>query len=146
MKRSMRDPAAPRVDECVARATGPDHGFTLIEVAVAVVILAGALVAAMASYGSELRTLSRARDVNVAIELAEDRLAAIRLFARDRLPSLPDSLEDGAFPPPFDRMRWDAEAHALAGSQLAEVRVTVAWSTGAHEISTVMPIVTTGPR
>jgi len=115
-------------------------GFTLIEVVVAVAILATALVAWLATYGSELRSLSRAREYAVAAELAEDRLAAVAFFAVDRLPNLPDSLEDGTFGDPFGEYRWVVEASSLSGTSLAEVSVTVSWPSGAHELTTVLPL------
>jgi type II secretion system protein I len=116
------------------------RGFTLIEVVVATVILASALVAALATYGAELRTLTRAREVAVAVELAEDRLAVIELFALARLPNLPDSLQDGTFEVPFDAYRWEAEAEAIAGHDLAEVSVRISWPGGAHEVVTALPL------
>jgi type II secretion system protein I len=116
-------------------------GFTLIEVVVATVILASALVAALATYGSELRTLARARETAVAMDLAEDRLAAVELYALDRLPNVPDSLEEGAFGAPFDAYRWETAARTLSGQDLAELTVRVRWSPdGAYELVTVLPL------
>jgi type II secretion system protein I len=116
------------------------RGFTLIEVVVATVILASALVAALATFGSELRTLARARETAVAVELAEDRIAAVELFALDRLPNLPDSLEEGTFEVPFDTYRWSVDARAVSGHELAEVVVSVTWPGGVHEVTSVLPL------
>jgi general secretion pathway protein I len=114
-------------------------GFTLIEVVVAILIVAITLVAALATYGAELRTLARARQVTVAVELAEDRLAAIELFAADRLPNLPDSLSRGVFSDPFSEYAWSADATAVPGHPVAEVIVQVTWSSGARSLATVLP-------
>lgn len=128
----------PVSSSSVLAAAKGSRGFTLIEVAVATVILGIALVAALATYGSELRTLARAREVAVAVELAEDRLAAVKLFAADRLPNVPDTLERGAFPDPFADYSWSVDADALQGGDLAEVTVTVLWPNGEHGITTVL--------
>lgn len=127
--RSGSTAAAPR--------TAPD-GFTLIEVVVAVAILATAIVWSLTAHGTELRTLTSARSVNVAIELAEDRMTAIELLARDRLPSLPDSIERGSFPAPFADMTWVAEAESLLDTDLVEVTVTVEWDAGAHSVTKII--------
>lgn len=116
------------------------RGFTLIEVVVALVILSTALVAWVATFGAELRTLSRAAQVAVAVELAEDRLAAVELFAMDRLPSVPDSLEDGSFAAPFEDYRWEVDAVAVSGTELVEVTVRVAGPGAAHALTTVLAL------
>lgn len=114
------------------------RGFTLIEVVIAVLILSMAIVASLATYGSEIRALAQARETAVAIELAEDRIAAVRLFAQDQLPNLPDSLEEGVFEPPYEVYRWEAEARTVSGQDLAEVGVVVRWPTGEHRLATVV--------
>lgn len=117
-------------------------GFTLIEVVVAVVILATALVASMTAHATELRSLTTAREVNLAVELANERMASVELFSRDRLPSIPDSLEQGTFARPFQHMRWEADARSVLGTALVEVTVTVSWETGQHAITKVVAIPT----
>lgn len=119
------------------RPRGPT-GFTLIEVVVAVTILAMALVAWLSAHAAELRALSIAREVNVAVELAEDRMASLEMLGRDRLPSLPDSLEDGRFPPPFEHMTWRAAAEELPATDLIELRVVVRWESGEHALAKVV--------
>lgn len=106
----------------------------------ATLILSVALVATVAMYGSELRALAQAREVSVAIELAEDRLATIELLALSRLPNLPDSLEDGRFSAPFESYRWSAEAEAIPGRQLARVAVEVRGPNASHRIATILPL------
>ena len=119
---------------------GGNAGFTLLEVVVAVLILSTALVAWLATYGSELRTLGQAREVIIAVELAEERLAAIELDARDRLPSLPDSLRRGTFPSPFDAYSWIAESGSISGYELAEVTIVVTGPVASHELTTVLAL------
>lgn len=121
------------------RAAG-HRGFTLLEVIVAVVLVSTALVGWLATYGAELRTLSRTRVVAVAVELAEDRLTAIELYAADRLPALPDSLESGTFPAPFEDYAWTAESTSVPGTDLAEVSIRVDGPGAGHELTTVLPL------
>lgn len=116
------------------------RGFTLIEVVVAVVVLSTAMVAGLTAHATELRSLAIARNVNTAVELAEDQMASIELLAPGRLPSIPDSLASGTFGRPFDEMRWETEARSVPGTELAEVTVTVSWSTGEHAVVKVMPV------
>lgn len=116
------------------------RGFTLLEVIVAVVIVSSALVGWLATYGAELRTLSQARIVAIAVELAEDRITAIELNASDRLPALPDSLEGGTFSAPFSDYTWTAQSQSVPGTNLAEVTVRVNGPGAGHELTTVLPL------
>lgn len=120
--------------------TSAQRGFTLIEVVVAVFILSSAIVAWMVTFGTELRTLARARQAAVAVELAEDRLTAVELFGLDYLPSLPDSLEEGLFAAPFADYRWEADAVSVSGRDLAEVSVVVTGPGVRHALTTVLPL------
>jgi prepilin-type N-terminal cleavage/methylation domain-containing protein len=119
---------------------GSRSGFTLLEVVIAILILSTALVGWVATFGSELRTLSQARTVVVAVELAEDRLAAIELYARNRLPSIPDSLRRGTFAAPFAEYGWTAESNSMSGQELVEVTVVVTGPGASHELRTVLPL------
>ena len=115
-------------------------GFTLLEVVVAMVILSTALIGWLATYGAELRSLSRARVVIVAVELAEDRLTAIELYARDLIPSIPDSLRRGTFAAPFAEYHWTADASSISGHELAEITVVVTGPGASHELTSVLPL------
>ena len=114
-------------------------GFTLIEVMVAVAIVGTAVVATLAAYGAELRALTRAGEVSTATALADDRLTTLALLGAHDLPRLPDSLRDGRFPAPFAAYSWAAETRRLPGHDLVEVTLVVTWSTGSHDVTTLLP-------
>lgn len=83
----------------------PDRGFTLIETVVALVILAGALAAAMPQFGTALRLGSGAADQRAALLAAQSLLAEIA--AR---PDLADGTLSGRID---DRMGWSATVRTL---------------------------------
>lgn len=65
------------------------RGFTLLEVLVALAVVAIGLVAAFGQLGQSVRTVDRLRDKTFAYWIATDRLTEIRLNAQSR----------GAYPP-----------------------------------------------
>lgn len=85
-------------------------GFVLLEAVVALAIIAMVAVALLAATGAQVRNASKARELLVAQSLAEDRLAALKLLDAEGLADLPDSLQAGTFPPPFEAFRWTASA------------------------------------
>lgn len=85
---------------------GRRHGFVLLEAVVALAIIGTVAVALLAATGAQVRSASKANGLLLAQSLAEDRLAAIRMLDREELADLPDSLADGAFPPPFEAFAW----------------------------------------
>lgn len=113
----------------------PAGGFTLLEIVVAVAIVAVVLVALI---GLQLRSLDatiRAQDLTTAVLLAQGKLASLGTF--------PEPGEDkGTFEgPELDRFHWtttvvEHKFEALAGNQAVEVRqlgVTVSWKDGQQE-------------
>lgn len=131
----------PHPAPCGARRAA---GFTLVEVMVAVAILGLAAVGWLAAVGSQVRTMARASEVTVATALAQERLETIRLLAADRLPSLPDSLEEGTFRDALHGYRWEADARTLPGTKLAELTLTVSWDGGSRTLATLVPLPASG--
>lgn len=118
-----------------ARTTRP--GFTLLEALIALTITGLAGVAALAAFGAEMRTASRARQVLPAVPLAEQRLAVLRMLKAAELRHLPDSLENGVFDPPFHEYSWTARVSELSGeSELLDATVRVSWAHGSYELRT----------
>lgn len=109
-------------------------GFTLLEVLVAVVIVAVALVTFMGLHLRSLDATIRAQDLTTAVLLAQGRLAA--------MPAVPETGEaQGKFDgPDLERFQWatavtEQTLEALPGGQPVTVRhlvVTVLWGDGQH--------------
>lgn len=124
----------------IRRGDGGQGGFTLLEVLVALAILGTVVAGWLAAFGSELRTMARSSEVVTAASLARERLASIELLAAHRLPSLPDSLEAGAFPEPLEMYRWAASARAVRGRSLVELDVTVSGPGASRRLTTLVPV------
>jgi len=88
--------------------SGPG-GFVLLEAVVALAIIGLVAVALLSTTSTQIRTAGKAGVLLTARSLAEDRLAALRFLNYDDLTDLPDSLEAGRFPPPFDDFEWVAQ-------------------------------------
>ena len=107
------------------------RGFTLIEAALAVVIVGLAAVAVLGAFGAELRTGARARRALESRALAEQRLAALQLTPGLLLDRLPDSLAIGRFDRPFDAYSWKATSRLARSDEfLYDLTVQVAWNDG----------------
>jgi len=85
-------------------------GYTLIEVLVAMTILALALGVLMRIFGAGLRTVDAAEDYAAAVSLAESRLAATA-----------DSLRPGQRQGSHGEFRWQTNVEAYATPGLAAV-------------------------
>ncbi len=114
-----------------------EHGFTLLEVVVALAIIGIAGVAALEAFGAEVRAADKADQGLPAVALAQERLGRLALLATPELARVPDSLAGGTFPAPFDAYAWRATAGAVTGERdLYEVAVVVTWDRGAYELRT----------
>lgn len=91
-------------------------GFTLLEVMVALSVLALVLVSALSTAAADLRA-SRTLTVNVELSLlAEELLARIELYPAARMSSLQQG-EEGRFEPPMHEYRWFARSSLVVGEQ-----------------------------
>ena len=107
-------------------------GFTLLEVLVAVAIVAIALVAFMGLHLSSLDATIRAQDLTTAVLLAQGKMATMGEFPET-------GEEQGKFEgPELERFQWSTavtehKLEALTGGQTVTVRrleVTVYWADG----------------
>ena len=100
------------------------HGFTLLEVLLAVFVLATTMGTLLAFMSDNLRSLSRAHLDAEAMGRAEERLREIAGQARlGELPKL--GVEQGVFEEPYDAMHWELEValHPLALAEPSEERI-----------------------
>jgi prepilin-type N-terminal cleavage/methylation domain-containing protein len=113
------------------------RGFSLLEAVVALVIVGLVAVSGLAAVGAELRGAARAKRVTEASELAEYRLAELRLLSRAEFEHLPDSVSAGTFHDPFAAYRWSSTAVRVAGERdLFELNVHVLWPGGKYGVAT----------
>lgn len=88
------------------------RGFTLLEVMMALAVLALAISALVAFQGRGIVMNSKARDLTTATTLARQKMEEIKLQVdKDlRLGKFSDGkTEEGAFETPFDRYKWKFE-------------------------------------
>ena len=112
------------------------RGFTLLEAAVAMTIVAIVGVGALAAFGADLRAANRARQTLPAAALAMDRLAVLDLVDAHTLRMLPDSLARGTFAKPFDNYSWRATVKEVHGEPaLVELTLRVEWAEGAYALT-----------
>jgi general secretion pathway protein I len=85
-------------------------GFTLIEVMIAVAILALGIVSFYVAQGNSLRASGRAENIQTASLLARQIMTEQMLAIEQDMDkgSFPDDKEEqGDFQPPFDKFRWE---------------------------------------
>ena len=102
-------------------------GFTLLEVLVALAILAAGLLGLLELLSGSLRLSGGARDVTAASVYASQRLEEALLA-----PKPAEGLESGLF---GEKFRWTTETSLLPklendSFQAARIRVTVSWNDG----------------
>ena len=124
------------------------RGFTLLEAAVAMMIIGIIGASALGAFGAELRAADRARQMLPAAALGLERLAALDLVDAHALRMLPDSLSRGSFVKPFENYAWRASAREVRGeSALVEINVRIEWSEGSYSVSErrYRPVIATTP-
>ena len=112
------------------------RGFTLLETAVAMTIIAVVSIGAMAAFGADLRAADRARQLLPASSLAAERMAILELADPMTLRALPDSMSRGSFAAPLDRYTWVARSREVRGEpSLVELEVAVSWPDGEYVLA-----------
>lgn len=104
------------------------RGFTLLELMVAIAILAGALLAVMQIVTQGLSTTQAAQDRVLAMELAEQKLAELMLQ-----PEPEPGEEEGEFGELYPRFRWRSEISETELEGLYRLVVEVTWTNGERE-------------
>lgn len=112
----------PATQRCKAAGRSGESGFTLLEVTIALAIVAVALVALLGLQARNIEVSGRQQLLTRATLLAAARLA--------ELEAAPDGaiLETrGSFAPPDDQFRWQAEFVPTPLPQVTRVEMTVLW-------------------
>lgn len=109
----------------------PRGGFTLLELLVAMSLLAMGLVAVLEAISKGLTAARTLQDYHLAVQLAR-----MQMNHTLTLPALPYGVEEGDFGELYPGFRWRTEVEALGtGGQddLARVVVIVSWQQGGIE-------------
>jgi general secretion pathway protein I len=109
--------------------TGSAKGFTLLEVLVALAIMAGALTSLVVVYNSHLSVVIRDREETTALLLARTRL--------DDPNFLSASVNEGNFGPDYPNITWQRQATPSDYPGLIRYRLTVAWHQGSRKLTLV---------
>jgi len=97
-------------------------GFTLLEVMIALAIVAVALVALLGLETRSIEVSARQQILTRATLLAQERLAEIESAA-----TVDAAETSGVFAPPFAEFRWQVQFVATPLPQVRQVEMTVAW-------------------
>lgn len=102
-------------------------GFTLLEVMIALAIIATVLVALLGLQARTINLGERQQNVTRATLLAQEKMNELELNIGSRG-------NDGIFDTPFDQFRWQVEYNPTPLATVSEVTVTVSWGeTGSNE-------------
>ncbi|MBX9927726.1 MAG: prepilin-type N-terminal cleavage/methylation domain-containing protein [Gemmatimonadaceae bacterium] len=112
------------------------RGFTLLEAAVALVIVGTVSISALGVAAAESRAMRTATAAAPAVALARERMARLELTDAVRLARLPDSLAQGSWTVAETSYRWRATAQPVRDiADLWALRVEVEWSDGQYVLS-----------
>lgn len=107
------------------------RGFTLLEVMVALAIMAGVLLTVITSFSHHLSVVGRDRDETVAILLARAKLEELEL-----LPTLPEKKND-KFAPDFPTIEWQLTTEPTVLPKITKWILTVSWDNKQRNLSLV---------
>ena len=112
------------------------RGFTLLEVLVALVLVAGGVVATIGTVSASLRGASLARAHARGVALANARMNELVLAVDDSLAYYARP-RAGAFVAPFEAYRWRARlARRPLSPGLVVATVAVTWTSGEYRLET----------
>jgi prepilin-type N-terminal cleavage/methylation domain-containing protein len=105
--------------------TGKEKGFTLVEVLIAVMVLAVAFLAMYQMQAMAVRGNETANQVTIATMLAQDKMEEIRNTNYDDVTNLNFPTENYGMVPNFPQFR--REVAVTENGRVKTVRVTVLW-------------------
>jgi type II secretion system protein I len=105
--------------------TGKEKGFTLVEVLIAVMVLAVAFLAMYQMQAMAVRGNETANQVTIATMLAQDKMEEIRNTAYDNVTSINFPTENYGMVPNYPQFR--REVTVTESGRMKTVRVSVLW-------------------
>jgi general secretion pathway protein I len=104
------------------------RGFTLLEVMIALAIMAGVVLTVISSFNYHLSVVNRDREETVAVLLARAKMSD----------PAPEKLDKGTFAPDHPEIAWKAEVKPMDGFPgVSLMTFTVSWHDGKRNISLV---------
>jgi len=100
-----------------------DQGFTLLEVMIAIAIIATALVTLLKAQNQNLRALTESADLTTATLLAKQKLAEVEIGGFPDLAEEAGNFSEGE----FSKFRWRRTVAPTPFDRLREVTVQVFW-------------------
>ncbi|HKK01511.1 MAG TPA: type II secretion system minor pseudopilin GspI [Desulfuromonadales bacterium] len=108
------------------KATGnSNRGFTLLEVMIALAIVAIAMVTLLGLANRSITVNARLQKITQATLLAQEKMNAIEVAASQGTTDTTE--QNGTFDPPFDGYRWEVAYKDTPLQSVKEVVVTVLW-------------------
>lgn len=108
-----------------------DHGFTLLEVMIALSIMAGVVFTVIGSVNYHLSVVDRNRKESVAILLARQKLAEL-----EDETDLPEK-EKGTFAPAQPEYAWEMTSSKTELAQLKRIALAVTWDDNKRSVALV---------
>jgi general secretion pathway protein I len=105
------------------------RGFTLLEVMIALAIMAGVVLTVISSFNYHLSVVNRDREETVAVLLGRAKM--------DDPAFRPDEIKNGTFAPDRPDIAWEAEVKPTDYPGVSRMTLTVSWDTGRRKFSLV---------
>jgi len=102
-----------------------ERGLTLLEVIVAMAILAIGITGVLRAFSMGMLTCKAAESYSVAAMFAQQVASEL-----ERTPELAAGQESGDFGKDWPGYRWEADIRDTTGADLKRVRITVLWDVG----------------
>ncbi len=106
-------------------------GFTLLEVMVALAILAGTVLTVLGAVNYHLSLVAEDREHTIALLLARSKIEELELAAPKG--AMPE--KQGTFAPEQPDMAWRAEVSSMSAPIFRKLTVTVAWGADGRTLS-----------
>jgi len=109
------------------------RGFTLLEVMIALAIMAGVVLTVISSFNYHLSVVDRDREETVAVLLARAKIESFK----------PGDTKNGTFAPDRPDISWEAAVNPSDYPGVSRMTLTVSWDAGRRKISLVKYLAST---